>query len=327
MRFFLSFSPEHGTEVSAADALEGHVRQAGIARDGGLHGVSVGQHLSIQGMQWFPPFSLLSYVARHCAGMELATGTTIASFFEPVELAEQTAFLDNVSGGRFTLGISAGYNAAEFRALGVDRRTRLQRLKTMVILLPRLWTEDHVTFEDELYSLQDVTLSLRPLHRPAMWLGATGPKTVQAVAGLGDALVMSSHLPLTDLVGLKESYDRARAAAGAGAAAEVPVLRNVYVSTDRRTALDEIAPFIGTSYRQYQSSGFFEHSDQAQPLRVEDRFIFGSPDDVAVDLRALESRLGATTVLLRMQWGSMPSSMVEQSLHRFIGTVLPAFRP
>ena len=71
----------------------------------------------------------------------------------PVDVAEQCATLDIITGGRFVLGGGLGYRDVEYAAFGVERKTRTRRLEESIEVIKRLWTEDEVTFEGSQFKL------------------------------------------------------------------------------------------------------------------------------------------------------------------------------
>ncbi len=60
--------------------------------------------------------------------MQIGTGILIVPLVHPVHLAEEIATLDQLSGGRFVLGVGAGYRDEEFAAFGIDKSERFRRL-------------------------------------------------------------------------------------------------------------------------------------------------------------------------------------------------------
>ena len=84
----------------------------------------------------------------------------------PVEIAEQTATLDILSGGRFLLGVGQSYGDAEFTAFGVPKRLRRQRLTEGLQVIRKLWDEDDVHFQGRCFDLDGVTIAPKPVQRP-----------------------------------------------------------------------------------------------------------------------------------------------------------------
>jgi alkanesulfonate monooxygenase SsuD/methylene tetrahydromethanopterin reductase-like flavin-dependent oxidoreductase (luciferase family) len=60
----------------------------------------------------------------------------------PLHVAEESATLDVMSGGKILLGVGPGYRDVEFMAFGVPRRERARRFEDNLIAIRRLWTEE-----------------------------------------------------------------------------------------------------------------------------------------------------------------------------------------
>ena len=112
-------------------------------------------------------------------------------------VAKQAAELALVSGGRFDLGVGISWNAAEYRALGQDMRTRGARLEEQVTLLRRLWSEPYVTFKGRFHDFENIGLA-RPAAAPIpIWFGTgTDEPVLRRVARLADGwMTIGDFLP------------------------------------------------------------------------------------------------------------------------------------
>jgi alkanesulfonate monooxygenase SsuD/methylene tetrahydromethanopterin reductase-like flavin-dependent oxidoreductase (luciferase family) len=81
------------------------------------------------------PFAALSAAAAVTSRIRLATMIAIAPLRSPAMLAKQSAAVDVLSGGRFTLGVAVGARRDDYRAAGVDHRTRGARLSEQLAYL------------------------------------------------------------------------------------------------------------------------------------------------------------------------------------------------
>ncbi|MDW8059661.1 MAG: LLM class F420-dependent oxidoreductase [Thermomicrobium sp.] len=88
------------------------------------------------------------------------------SFRHPVELAQNAVALDRLSGGRFVLGVGAGWYEREHRAFGfplLSVRERMDRLEEALEVIRLLWSGEKVSFVGRYYQLHDAILRPRPL--------------------------------------------------------------------------------------------------------------------------------------------------------------------
>ncbi|MBI4638272.1 MAG: TIGR03560 family F420-dependent LLM class oxidoreductase [Candidatus Rokubacteria bacterium] len=91
------------------------------------------------------------------------------SFRPPALLAKMGATLDVISGGRFELGIGAGWHEPEYRAYGFDfpaPAVRIGQLGEAVQLVKRLWTGEPTTYTGRYYRAHEAICQPRPVQRP-----------------------------------------------------------------------------------------------------------------------------------------------------------------
>ena len=123
--------------------------------------------------------------------MRIGTLVACAPFRHPAILAKMSAALSLYSGGRFELGLGAGWYEDEFEAFGVPFGTVGERFdvleETMEAVRPLLRSaEEPVTFEGERFELHDALLRPYPGEVP-LWLGAKGgPRSLRLAARLAD---------------------------------------------------------------------------------------------------------------------------------------------
>jgi alkanesulfonate monooxygenase SsuD/methylene tetrahydromethanopterin reductase-like flavin-dependent oxidoreductase (luciferase family) len=88
--------------------------------------------------------------------------------------------VDEVSGGRLTVAIGAGWNEAEFDAFGIPFGHRASRFEEAFEIVRRLLEGDRVTIEGRFHHAHDAVLLPRPTRRPPLMVGSTGPRVLAA---------------------------------------------------------------------------------------------------------------------------------------------------
>src|SRR5215211_4930476 len=140
-------------------------------------------------------FTLLTYMAaRH---PELTFGHTVLcqSFRNPALLAQMSATLHFLSGGRFILGIGAGGQQEEYRAYGYDfpsASTRVEQLEEALQIIKAMWMEEQATFVGRHYQVRDARCAPRPDPMPLVMVGAFKPKMLRLTAKYADWWNVSS---------------------------------------------------------------------------------------------------------------------------------------
>jgi probable F420-dependent oxidoreductase len=122
------------------------------------------------------PMTTLAYLAA-VTPLELVTGVLVLPQRSTAVVAKDAAQIDLLSGGKLRLGVSIGWNRAEFAALGADFATRGRRFVEQVELLRRYWSDELVFFDGEFHQAHGVALAPRPVQQPIpLWFGGASPE-------------------------------------------------------------------------------------------------------------------------------------------------------
>jgi F420-dependent oxidoreductase-like protein len=130
----------------------------------------------------------LTYLADHTQRITFGPLVAPLSFRHPAMLARQAAALDDLSGGRMTLGLGAGWNEYEHRLFGFelgDMSTRMTRFEEGVEVVTRLLQSDEpVTYEGRFFQLRGATLLPRPQRPggPRILIAGKGPRRTLPLA-------------------------------------------------------------------------------------------------------------------------------------------------
>ena len=138
-------------------------------------------------------YTALGYLAAATSRIRLGAMVTAATFRAPALLIKAVTTLDVLSAGRAWLGIGAGYNGDEARAMGLflpDTAERFARMTELLRLARHMWNGDETPFRGEYLELEHPIGSPRPVTtpRPPVLIGGTGERrTLRLVAEYGDA--------------------------------------------------------------------------------------------------------------------------------------------
>ncbi len=113
-------------------------------------------------------WSMLSALAEATRRVELGTLVTCGSFRNPALLAKMAITVDEISGGRLTLGVGAGWNEPEYRAFGLPFDHRVDRFEEALQIIRPLLKEGRVDFQGKYYQADECEIApLGPRQRPA----------------------------------------------------------------------------------------------------------------------------------------------------------------
>ena len=133
-------------------------------------------------------WSTIAGLAAHTRRLELGTLVSPVTFRHPSVLARQAATADEISGGRITLGIGAGWMEREHEAYGFEfgtSRGRVSRLGEQVAIVHGLLRQDRFSFDGALYRLEDAPGLNRP-NLPILIGGSARPGTTRPAVQFAD---------------------------------------------------------------------------------------------------------------------------------------------
>lgn len=153
------------------------IRVAVEAEQLGYHDVGGNDHLSTQQYvrrawasppDYFEPLTVLANVAARTSVVRLTTGILVLPMRDPVLLAKQVATLDQLSGGRVTLGVAVGGYRDEFETVAPDLRSaaRADLITEGIEALRALFTERRATYHGKYRRFEDVESYPKPVQSP-----------------------------------------------------------------------------------------------------------------------------------------------------------------
>ena len=141
-------------------------------------------------------FVTLGFLAAVTEKVELVTGILCLPQRQTVLVAKQAAEVDILSNGRLKLGVGIGWNEVEYESLGMGFHDRALRMEEQIVLLRRLWNEEHVKFSGKWHTISDAGLNPRPIQRPIpIWYGSTADKTISRAVQLADGWIPGNRKP------------------------------------------------------------------------------------------------------------------------------------
>ncbi len=267
--------------------------------------------------------------------MRINFGLILLSLHKPLDIAEQIATADVLSGGKVICGVALGYREVEFLAFGTTQKERVPRFEENLEAIKRLWTEDVVDMAGSHFELKGASVPTQPVQKPhpPIWIGANADPAIRRAARLGDCWYVNPHNRIGTIVRQVEIYKRALDEYDRPFPAEFPARREVFVAKTREEAIRLCAPFLAPKYEAYHQWG----QSQAMPEGdndlgldfddlLRDRFLLGSPDEVAEHMLKLNQATGINHLIMSVQWPGMPQNMVLDVLHTLAEDVFPKVR-
>ena len=163
---------------------------------------------------YYHPLATLSYLAATTKRVLLGTSVLVLPYHNPVELAKYTASLDQMSGGRVTLGVGIGAMAEEFSALGIPMAQRASLTNECIDIMKELWTSAEPSFHSRRWDFSELWFSPKPAQKPhiPLWIGGASPGALRRAAIRGDGWHPSGLSAEEFSIGRREVRELATAA-------------------------------------------------------------------------------------------------------------------
>jgi probable F420-dependent oxidoreductase len=189
-------------------------RWARSAADAGISLVMVSDHVAITPdvhakypAPFYDPFTLLGWLAGSTPEIEIGTTVTIVPYRHPLLTAQLSVNLHKLSGGRFTLGVGAGWSEPEYTALGVPFAERGKLTDAHLDTIADFFRHESINFEG-----QRVHTGANPADPPPIWVGGDSRTAINRAARIGDAWhpldASAAWLAGTGLPRLNEAADK-----------------------------------------------------------------------------------------------------------------------
>ncbi len=164
-------------------ALESAGAAAGYVTD---HPAPVAAWLHAHGHDATDPFTSLSFVAAATRSLRLHTNVVVLPYRNPFITAKAAAILQVFSGGRLILGVGAGYQQGEFKALGVDFARRDLLTDEALETIRLIWSGGPVVKQGRHFNAGGNEPRPIPQPPPTIWVGGGSDRAVERAAKWGD---------------------------------------------------------------------------------------------------------------------------------------------
>jgi probable F420-dependent oxidoreductase len=134
------------------------------------------------------PFVALGACAAVTKRIRLGTAICLVVERDPITLAKEVASLDMLSGGRFVLGIGAGWNREEMENHGANYPRRWALVREKILAMKAIWQDDAAEYHGEFVDFDPVWSYPKPVQAggPPIWIGANSKWVFDRVAEYAD---------------------------------------------------------------------------------------------------------------------------------------------
>ncbi|AKG90887.1 Coenzyme F420-dependent N5,N10-methylene tetrahydromethanopterin reductase [Geoglobus ahangari] len=188
------------------------ILSAGVYADrNGFDSVFTPDHLvgiEIRDFSCFEAFTILARLSSETERVLLGTCVSDVVRRHPAQLLQAAVTLDEMSGGRAVLGLGAG-EGMNLLPFGMDMRQAVSRLEEGLRVIRLLMVGENVSFTGRFFRLRNATLS--PRRRVRLWIAGNSPRTIELTARHGDGWIPTATIGVK---GYREALKRIRSLGG-----------------------------------------------------------------------------------------------------------------
>ncbi|MCU1458320.1 MAG: class F420-dependent oxidoreductase [Actinomycetia bacterium] len=143
----------------------------------------------------FDAFAYLSFLAGRLPNVRLGTHVYNLGLRHPFISARAIATLDIVSGGRAEVGLGASWLEEEWKAVGLDFKTRGKRFDECIDVCQKLWTEPQISYDGDFFRFDSVAFDPKPVQKPwpPLLIGGESKAALRRAARVGDGWLGMGH--------------------------------------------------------------------------------------------------------------------------------------
>ena len=321
-----------------ADLYRNSLEHVKLAEAVNFDSVWLSEHHFLEDGYCSSPLGMAAAMAAVTERVRIGTGALILTLHNPVRVAEDAATVDLISGGRFDLGVAIGYRKEEFEGFGLAMKQRPSRIEEGIEIIEKCWEDGPFSYEGKRFGFSDIDVTPKPVQRPIpIYIGAFEEPAVRRAGRLGYPLLVGPGRTVPMIMDTLGWYnDEAEKAGRDPSETEHVLLRETYVRESAEEAVAGGTEYIINMYRFYLSLGvkivirgktITDPDDPFFEYMAEDRFMIGTPEHCAGEVRKYAEKTGIRNIMCRMVFPQAPAEVIAHSIELFGKEVIPEFRP
>lgn len=312
----------------------------------GFHGAWLAEHHFTRYSMVSSSLVLASFIAARTTTIRVGTAVVVSPLHNPIQVAEDTAMADLLSGGRLDVGFGRGTMGYEYSGYNIDPTESQERFQDSLNIVQGLWTTPDFSYPSKYYHIHRLNLVPPPVQKPhpPIYIAATRTSATLAFAiAQGYNLCIAVVQDTAEALALCQRFvTQARAAGQERSMADIPFFRYCYVGetpeqVQRDTAgkLDWVADIM--QWRRFikEGSEVYQNMDTWRRTRTElpqdhtylaqHRAVLGTPEQCIAQIKALRAQ-GIEHFGCNFDFGGMEPEKVQRSMTLFATEVMPALR-
>ena len=350
MDFGINANFNIGGHPTHADAFQEAFEEIDLAEELGLDTVWLGEmHFNPNRSVLSAPIIVATSIATRTKRLRTGMAVQVLPLIHPLRIAEETATVDQLSEGRFELGVGRSGNVRAYDIMGIDYGESKERFQEALDIILQAWSGETFSYEGKYNTITNATLSPVPYQKPhpKVRIAASSEDSFGRIGRLGQPIFLGLRtMDVEELkTNLQEYKDEWRAAGHPGDGGDINVRVPVYIAPSEAEAIEEPRDSIEAFFRRQRE--LFEYSlgragveaSEKRQARyeklanstyedlLETRVVFGSPEQVVDRLHEFQDMLGISGITAELNPGGfLPKEAVHRSLTLLTQEVMPEFK-
>lgn len=283
------------------------------------------------------PMVMAAAVAARTSRVRIGLAVQVLPINNPLRVAEEAAMIDQISHGRFDLGVGRSGITKFYEGYNVPYAESRARFDESLQIILAAFGQETFSFEGRFHSFHNVTLSPKPLQQPhpPVWVATSNPEAFPVLGRRGFPLLL--WYQGTSFEEPVRAYRQAWQEAGHCGEPQVLLRIPAYVGETpekgREEPRESTLHDLRRTARENRQAGQDARAERAEHLIanydevLRTRVAYGAPEEVAERLREFERCTGVTGFLLDLNFGGQtPQPLVLNSIRLLAEQVIPAFR-
>lgn len=335
----LPWPEERTPEQIIAETTE----QVQYAEELGFHSAWLAEHHFTRYSIGSSSLIMATHLAARTKKIRVGTAVLVSPLHNPLRLAEDTATLDLISGGRLDVGFGRGSSGYEYSGYNIDPQESQDRFQESIKVIQGLWTTPDFTFEGKHFQVSHANLVPLPLQKPhpPVYIAATRTlTTLDFAVSTGHTLCIAVVQDTADALDLCQRFvTRSREGGFNVPKSRIPFFRYFYVAEteeqavkDTRNKLDWVIDIMQWRRTINEGSEVYQHMADWRRTRTElpqgyeylreNRAVIGTPDYCVARIKEFQEQ-GIDYFGCNFDFGGMEHEKVLRSMDLFSKEVMP----
>jgi alkanesulfonate monooxygenase SsuD/methylene tetrahydromethanopterin reductase-like flavin-dependent oxidoreductase (luciferase family) len=288
--------------------------QIAWAEELGYRSVWLTEHHFVEDGYTPSPFVICGAIGARTREMVMSTSLMLLPLHDPVRIAEDSATLSILSGGRFHLGIGLGYRPIEFEAFHRELSHRPSLMEEGIELIRKAWAGESLQYEGKRFKLPDIRVTPAPESELLLLIGGLSEPGIDRAARIGDGFLstQNGHQPMYLEALERHGKDPSKASIHAG--------QWVIIDEDPEATWARIGDHALYQLNEYIGWGAFGPPDQVPQFSDRDAIVAGGGFqlwDGPTAVRELVALLRERPQIKDLYfWAQLPGESVESGSQR-----------